>query len=180
MYTKPQLDLLARKIIKNVRGENKVSGCQNKLSSGDVRLSSLQVDMIDFGFLTAARYFFVSFTDKNQSAWVAAVLGSDGFFPDKTHAEAMRLALAVVHEMRTSRRSCFRFSNPRCAGCSAIVTQDERYLLQLVQHARAGRKSQMASTAMMLCEGNTIDRVIRTAEGFAALFPINARQPAEV
>lgn len=52
---------------------------------------------------------------------------------------------------------------------ASIVTQDERHLLQLVQHARSGRVSMLASSAMLLCEGQTTDRVIAAAHGFADL-----------
>lgn len=152
--------------------------CQGQLSSGDVSLASLDADDIDFAFLSAARFFFLTFAEKDQAAWVTAILGTESFFPGGNSAETMRRALAVVHEMRTSRRSMFRFSNPRCQGCSAIVTQDERYLLQMVQHARARRMSQVASSAMLLCEGNAIDRVVTAAQDFADIVP--RRMPASL
>lgn len=145
--------------------------CHSRLESGDVPLLSLDTDAVDFGFLTAARYFFLSFSDSDAGAWVLAMLSSDSFFPGEDSAEKMRRSLAVVHEMRSSRRSMFRFSNPRCEGCAAIVTQDERYLLQMVQNARAGHSSRVASCAMLVCEGNATDRVIKAAYDFADLVP---------
>lgn len=145
--------------------------CHARCAAGDVPLASLNADAVDLGFLTAARYFFVAFAEGDQAAWVTAMLGSDSFFPGLDSAEKVRRCLAVVHEMRSSRLSVFRFSNPRCKGCSAIVTRDERYLVQLIQHARAGNASMVASSAMLLCEGNSTDRVIAVAHGFAALFP---------
>lgn len=143
--------------------------CHARHAAGDVPLTSLNTDAVDFGFLSAARYFFISFSECDASAWVMTMLSSESFFPGPDSAEKMRRSLAVVHEMRTSRRSMFRFSNPRCQGCSAIVTQDERYLLQLIQNARAGHGSQVASSAMLLCEGNSTERVIAAAYGFADL-----------
>lgn len=134
-------------------------------------LASLDADSVDFGFLSAARYFFVSFSERDPSAWVMAMLDSNSFFPGSDSAEKMRRSLAVVHEMRTSRCSAFRFSNPRCQKCSSIVTQDERYLLQMIQHARAGHGSLVASSAMLLCEGNPTERVIAAANRFADLTP---------
>ena len=148
--------------------------CHGRSAPGDVPLASLNTDFVDFGFLSAARCFFVSFSDGNSNAWVSAFLGSDRFFPGGNSAEKMRRALAVVHEMRTSRNSTFRYSNPSCQGCSAIVTQDERYLLQMIQHARAGNGSRVASSAMLLCEGNSTDRVIAAAYEFAELVPTQA------
>jgi len=144
--------------------------CHACRSKGATPIAALDTDAIDFAFITAARYFFVSFSEPNSNAWLSAILGSDSFFPDSDHAETMRRALAVVHEMRTTRKSMFHFSNPRCPNCSAIVTDDERHLLQMVQHARRGQSSRMTSSAMMLCEGNDASRVIAAARAFADLF----------
>lgn len=141
--------------------------CQSSKSKTDVSLAFLNADQIDFAFLTAARFFCVAFSENDHSAWVTALLGAESFFPGQEPSETMRRSLAVVQEMRTSRRSVFRYSNPRCQGCSPIVTQDERYLLQMIQYARAGRRSKVTSSAMLLCEGNAINRVVIAAEGFA-------------
>lgn len=134
--------------------------CHKKLRPGCVPLASLDVDPIDFSFLTASRFFFVSLSEPQARSWVSLILGSESFFPGPGNAERMRRALAVIDEMRNARKSCFQFSNPRCQCCAAIVTADERHLLQMVQHARAGRTSRMMSSAMLLCEGNPIDRVV--------------------
>lgn len=147
--------------------------CHACRSKGDTPLKALNADAIDFAFLTAARYFFVTFSDANSNAWLSAVLGSESFFPDSCHAETMRRALAVVHEMRTTRKSVFHFSNPRCPNCSSVVTDDERHLLQMVQFARKGQNSGVASSAMLLCEGNAADRVIAAARHFAAVFAVD-------
>lgn len=134
-------------------------------------LSELNADHVDYAFLCAARFFFLAFSNGDHEAWVSTILGSENLFPGPDSAEQMRLALAVVQEMRIARGSCFRFSNPRCANCTSVVTKDERYLLQMVQHARAGQRSKAVSSAMLLCEGNATERVVAAAFGFAALFP---------
>ncbi|MEL6100886.1 MAG: hypothetical protein AAFR68_06170 [Pseudomonadota bacterium] len=141
-------------------------------------MSELHLDADDLGFLTAARYFCVSFAQPETSAWVYAMLSPTHFFSNGDAAEKLRRCLAVVQDMRTTRRSVFRFSNPRCADCAAIVTQDERHLLQLVQHSRAGRKSHAASSAMLLCEGYDTDGVLRAASCFADIAPAAAIVPA--
>lgn len=139
--------------------------CQKKLRPGCVPLASLEVDPIDFAFLTASRFFFVSFSEPEARSWVSLILGSESFFPGPGSAERMRRALAVIDEMRSARRSCFQYSNPRCQCCAAIVTADERHLMQMVQHARARRTSRVMSSAMLLCEGNPIDRVVAAVDG---------------
>lgn len=138
-----------------------------RLQKGDTTLNDHNLDVVDFGFLTAARYFCVSFSSPHSDAWVFAMLVPERFFPGPDSAEMMRRALAVVQEMRTSRRSTFRFSNPRCECCANVVTQDERHLLQLVQHARAGKRSHAASSAMLLCEGHDTADTILAAYQFA-------------
>ena len=143
--------------------------CSKLPTPRDIPIKDLDTDQIDQAFLSASRFFFLSFAESDSSAWLTAILGSQCFFHGPGSAEIMRRALAVVHEMRTSRRSMFRFSNPRCAGCSSIVTQDERYLLQMIQAARRGESSKTASMAMLLCEGNPTDAVIGAAMGFCAL-----------
>lgn len=147
--------------------------CHACRSQGETPLSALNADAIDFAFLTAARYFFVTFSEANSNAWLSAVLGSESFFPDACHAETMRRALAVVHEMRTTRKSVFHFSNPRCPNCSSVATDDERHLLQMVQFARKGQTSGVSSSAMLLCEGNPAERVIAAARHFAAVFAVH-------
>lgn len=146
---------------------------------GDVALSDFDLDCDGFGFLTAARYFCVSFAQPETCAWVHAVLSPTSFFSDGNAALKLRRSLAVVQEMRCARRSVFRFSNPRCLACSAIVTQDERHLLQLVQYSRAGRKSHAASSAMLLCEGHDTRDVLRAAELFAEVTSSKATEPAQ-
>lgn len=138
-----------------------------RLQKGDTTLNDHNLDVVDFGFLTAARYFCVSFSSPHSDAWVFAMLVPERFFPGPDSAEMMRRALAVVQEMRTSRRSTFRFSNPRCECCANVVTQDERHLLQLVQHARDGKRSHAASSAMLLCEGHDTADTISAAYQFA-------------
>ena len=143
--------------------------CKARYEAGDVSLSSLNADGSDFAFLSAARFFCTSFSESDPSAWLTAILASDSIFPGGKSAEKMRRSLSIVHEMLTSRKSMFRFSNPRCQVCSAIVTKDERYLLQMVQFARQGATSRLTSSAMLLCEGNAIDRVVAAALDLAEL-----------
>lgn len=149
--------------------------CNARLERGDVPISALGLDPLDFSFLTAARYFCLSFAEPSEHSWVTVMLSSTSFFPDPGSAEAMRRVLAVVHEMRSSRRSAFRFSNPRCEGCSAIVTDDERHLVQLIQATRAQRPSLAAPSAILLCEGHDSERLRKAAVDFASAFPI--REP---
>ena len=142
--------------------------------TGQVAMNSLDPDYLDYAFLTAARFFFVSFSEASEDAWVSTMLSPESFFPGANSAEMMRRTLGVVHEMRLSRQSMFSYSNPRCLRCSAIVTADERHLLQMVQHVRAGRHSAAVLSAMMLCEGNDTDRMLHAVRRFAEMVKTTA------
>lgn len=145
--------------------------CAAGQHGGDVPIDTLALDAFDLAFLAAARFFCLSFSGLDRAAWVKAILGAENFFPGPASAETMRRALGVVQDMRLARKSSLRFSNPRCRCCAEMVTQDERYLVQLVQALRAGRTSQAASSAMLLCEGNDVTRVMAAAQALADAAP---------
>ncbi|MEO0938811.1 MAG: hypothetical protein AAFY38_11715 [Pseudomonadota bacterium] len=150
--------------------------CDAARRPGDTDLASLGLDAFDYGFLCAARYFFVAFSG-NPNAWIHAILNADAFFPHTQSADCMRAALAAVQDMRASRRSCFHFSNPSCPCCSVIVTPDERHLVQLFQHVRQGHTSRAASSAMLLCEGRDTSALITSMHALSAFAP-GAKQSA--
>lgn len=147
--------------------------CNTRLARGDIPIGELDLDPIEFAFLTASRYFCLSFAEPQQQSWVLAFLSSSNFFPAPNSAESMRCVLAIVHEMRTSRRSVFRFSNPRCEGCAGIVTHDERHLVQFVRALRQSRTSAASSSAMLLCEGNDTARLQCAVEDFCSIYPLS-------
>lgn len=146
--------------------------CNARLENGDVPIAELNLDPIEFAFLTATRFFCLSFSEPTSSAWVTAMLSSSSFFPEPGSAEMMRRTLAVLHEMRTTRRSTFRFSNPRCEGCTGIVTHDERHLIQIVRAIRQNRKSTAFPSSMVLCEGYDTTRLHMAIEDFCKGFEV--------
>jgi hypothetical protein len=126
----------------------------------------------DYGVLVTARFFFLSFANPDAHGWMTALLGADDLFgrlsgKSELGAEIVRRTLAVVQDMRLSRRAVLRFSNPRCASCAQILTHDERHLIQMVQALRRGDRSVAASSAMLLCEGNPIDDLLSSARWLA-------------
>ena len=144
--------------------------CGARRQPSDTHIADLDVDPFDYGFLCAARYFFVAFSGET-SCWVHTILNADQFFPGTNSTEAVRAALGMVQEMRQARKSCFHFSNPRCPCCAVIVTVDERHLLQLLQRVRTGEVSKAASSAMLLCEGYDTDRLMHAAAHLASFAP---------
>lgn len=145
--------------------------CNFPIRPGDIRLRDLDMDETDFAVLTAARFFFMSFSDASGSPWLTMFLSTEDLFPGLNSAETMCRLLAVVHEMRLSRKSTMQFSNPRCERCTSIITEEERHLIQMIQAIRENRISRAASSAMLLCEGNEIDELLRLVERFSRQVP---------
>ena len=139
--------------------------CDEKLTAGDTSLIALNLSATDYAILMTARYFFASFANPNGAAWVSIMLYSDDFFPN--HYDSPRIVqsvLALVHEIRTSRRSMLRFSNPHCLDCANIVTAAERHLIAILQDVRAGKLSSATTHTMMLCEGHETKGVLDAVE----------------
>ena len=150
---------------KNNHIQRPTQRCDQAPNAGDTSLIALNLSAMDYAILMAARYFFTSFADPNGAAWVSVVLSSDDFFPGHHDSPRMvQAVLALVHEIRTSRRSTLRFSSPHCLDCVNIVTAAERHLTAIIQDMRAGRFSSATTHAMLLCEGHEIKGVLDAAE----------------
>ncbi|QBF30461.1 hypothetical protein [Thalassococcus sp. S3] len=117
--------------------------------------------------LTTARFFFLSFSEPQSAGWLTAILSAETMFQRPDAALLTRQVLIVLQEMRQSRRSTFRFSNPRCTCCADIVTHDERHLIDTIRASRALDRSRAFSSAMLLCEGQEVGRVLTAAEALA-------------
>lgn len=139
--------------------------CDEEGVPGDKPLDALDLSATDYGVLMAARYFFSSFVDPSKAAWLSVMLGSDDFFPE--HRDSLRVVqsvLAVVHEIRSSRSSALRFSNPHCLDCAHIVTGEERHMMAMMRDIRSGTHSGAVTHAMLLCEGNAVDGLLYAGE----------------
>mgnify|MGYP000321365439 CR=1 FL=1 len=125
----------------------------------DVLLRKLNLDDFEFAILSAARHFFASFASPADSFWVNAFLRAESFFPGDASVETMRLVLNMVQQIRMSRRSTLRFSNPHCEYCTPFATEEERYLIQMLQTTRRGDLSTLYMSSMLLCEGHNTEMV---------------------
>lgn len=149
--------------------------CTSAIRQNDRPIAALDLDTAEHAVLTAARFFFLSFAEPAGQAWLSVILASDSIFDGPQHAETMRRTCALVHEVRCSRRSTLRFSNPNCAHCAAIVTEHERHFIQMVQAVRTGNLGAARTSAMLLCEGNNDTRVLRAAHEMTGLFKARPR-----
>ena len=135
--------------------------CDQKVSPGDRLLTALDLCATDYCVLMTARYFFVSFTNPKEAAWMSVILSSEDFFPNHCNSPAIvQSVLRVVHAIRTSRRPMLRFSNPHCLNCNNIVTAAECHFIAILSHVRSGNFSTATTHAMLLCEGNDMKGVL--------------------
>lgn len=136
--------------------------CGDTGGPNDMLLSELMLPSTDYAALMAARYFFSSLAKPSDAAWLNVFLCSHKFFPNQNNsAQVAQSVLAVVQEIRTSRRSTLRFSNPNCLDCSNFVTDEERHLVLMLRDTRFGSFSSARTHAMLLCEGNNIDALLQ-------------------
>lgn len=77
----------------------------------------------------------------------------------------------MVHVMAISRSDGFRYSNPFCAGCAAVLTQPEHLLLHVLHHTRRAQPGQAIAHAVMLCDSRPVGPLIDAAAELARLAP---------
>ena len=78
---------------------------------------------------------------------------------------------AMLEEMSAARRAMFRFSNPDCAGCAAMMTAHESLFLQCFTLMRAQAPDKAQRSAFLLCEANPCPGFLAAAERLAGLLP---------
>jgi hypothetical protein len=125
------------------------------------------------------RHFFQTFASPMDQGWLRAFSESfDRFEPDKA-SEIAVATLGVVQSMRATRRSGFWYSNPDCPNCSRTLSDDERQLMQLFCATRLGRRSDMHTHAMLLCEGNETSALLRAMAYLTGLLASKSELSAE-
>lgn len=145
-------------------------------SSGDVAIGDLDLVPQEYAILMASRYYFASFAQPADHSWMAVILGSQDFFPVGAHAEIVRAVLAMVQDIRLSRRSTLRFSNPHCRHCAGVVTAEERHLVLMIRALASSATSKAQMNAMMLCEGNPTVGLIEAARRLVVLAAVESAQ----
>jgi hypothetical protein len=96
---------------------------------------------------------------------VTVILSCQDFFPAKR--DSLRVAqsvLAMVLDIRISRKSTLRFSNSRCLDCANVITAEERHLISTIDAHREGRMSSAATHALLLCEGNGLNGLLKSVD----------------
>lgn len=143
--------------------------CMSHRPKDAMLLANAGLDRYEVSLLTIMRYFFQSFAQPHSQGWLQAFRAADTTFPQDRAAGLAMACLTVVQNMRASRRDVFRFSNPDCPGCRAVLCTDERHLVGSVTALRHGNRALAQTHALLLCEGNDTAPMLRAAQQLANL-----------
>ena len=103
--------------------------------------------------LGVARGFFQSFAHPPSQGWMGASAAARAAFPEPVAPGAVLAVLGVLQALRGARRSTFRFANPGCPCCAAVLTERERGLMASLRALREGRPDAARAHALLLLEG---------------------------
>lgn len=145
-----------------------VRQCPGHDNKRDRPVTTVLRDVSDQGVLSTARLFFLSFADPGSAAWVDAFGRAHAMFGHRpAPTETTRCVLTLIQELRISRKRCFRFSNPYCEGCAQRITPEERHLINVVQAVRDRNFAKARLCALLLCEGEPVERLLAAADALA-------------
>ena len=140
--------------------------CPGRNPSGkELDIASSGYDHAELCTLEVARYFWQSFAAPETFSWLLAFEKSEAYF--KTRANIGLRILSAVQAKRHSRVSCFRFNNPTCYACASLITEHERQFMEILRAVRTGRPGLAQTHAMLLCEGNATQMLIRRMRALA-------------
>ncbi|ETD82878.1 hypothetical protein ACTTAF_00440 [Rhodobacter capsulatus] len=80
----------------------------------------------------------------------------------------------MLDRMGRSRRSMFRFSNPDCSGCAAVMTAHESLFLQIITLMWQRQSEKAERAAFLLCEANDISGLVQAATRLVQVLPTRA------
>ncbi|WP_147112313.1 hypothetical protein [Tateyamaria sp. syn59] len=141
--------------------------CGRSPEAKECALSDAGLDKIELVILDVARCYWQTFATPQAQTWLMALHRAEVAFGSEQGPQVALEVLAAVQAMRTTRISCFRFNNPACPHCAAILSEHERQFMFVAQAIRAGRLGPARTHAMLLCEGNDTTRFIQRMSSLA-------------
>ncbi len=126
-------------------------------------LSATEFDRFELGALEIMRLTFAAM-EQNQPRYApqAEEIAATRFGRARAALIVSGLT-AFVQVMAVSRSERFRYSNPFCDGCAAILTQDEANFLRILHHVRRGQRGRAMTHALMLCDARPVGPVLDAA-----------------
>lgn len=109
------------------------------------------------------RQVFIGFADESDSGWGEARRLGEVAFDPLISAGLIEALGAFLAALRESRRSAFRFSDPRCPCCRERLTEPEGRIVALIRASRRRRSADVMTQAMVLCEGVCDRRMVDAA-----------------
>lgn len=134
--------------------------CDRLPNDKEIAVADAGFDIVETAVLEVARYYWQTFAQPDTQSWFYALQRAEHSFGGGRGGEIGLEILAAVQAMRMIRMSCFRFNNPTCPGCSAIMSEHERQFMNVFRAMRDGRPGLARTHAMLLCEGNDTDPLI--------------------
>lgn len=144
-------------------------GCCNRSPSPkEIGLGEAGYNDVEDAILEISRYFFQTFAIPEAQSWLTGMQRAESRFAGAAGPGIAFDILAAVQAMRMSRVSPFRFNNPSCPGCSAIVSEHERQFVGVYRAVRRGHRGEAQMHALLLCEGNATACLMRRMEALVA------------
>lgn len=116
-------------------------------------LADQNYDQDEVAILHLSRLYFLAHTDPMKPHWDAAMDFSELMFGPEYGPLIAYCVTEVLQNMRESRKTTFRFTNPCCAKCAARLTNNERLLTSTISAFRKGDSLRAKMNALILCEG---------------------------
>lgn len=142
--------------------------CGRARSDKETPVADARFDVVEATVLQVARYYWQTFALPSSQSWLRALQVAEEAACSRTPGTFGLDVLMAVQAMRHSRKSCFQFNDPACPTCASFLTEHERQFMDVLKCCRAGRHGTARTHAMLLCEGNCIDRFIARVEALVA------------
>ncbi|MEM6441000.1 MAG: hypothetical protein AAF763_15045 [Pseudomonadota bacterium] len=152
--------------------------CGGSCEPGDRPLADLRLGPLSEAALQVMRFCFTTFAQPNSQAWIGAQEWAVASAGETKGSKLAFRCMRLVQALRMSRRTPFRFSNPTCPQCRAVVTETERRLMLVVGHLQREERSAAYAEAMLLCEGSAAAPLLAAADALGEL--LDARAPERI
>ncbi|MCR9135669.1 MAG: hypothetical protein NXI27_06735 [Alphaproteobacteria bacterium] len=129
------------------------------------------LDACERALLDMVRHFLLAYTKHDHPHWETALELGSRYFGARNGPLTTFAVLDVIKALRTSRKTCFTFNNPRCGTCRNKLSDCERHLCRTLHFARNGERSRVRTEALILCEGFDTKALLAAVERLASLLP---------
>lgn len=134
------------------------------LAKNDLPLETCGFDSFELTVLGVARRFFVTFSHPDSHCWMEAFEEAERSFPPPFGATLALAVMRSIRMLRQARTTTFTFAHPDCPICDQTITQEERYLISILQAVRKNRRSEALTNAMLVCEGADPEQLVQAFE----------------